>query len=268
VRVVNDSQTFVGTAYSQALSDEIDLLGANDILFVTAAGNTGQDDDDPAFRRYPCGYDRPTEICVTASDQNDQLPSWANYGPATVDLAAPGTSIYSTLRGGGYGYLSGGSMAAAQVSGAAALILSIRDMSATALRAAILDNVDPISAMRGRVRTGGRLNVCKAIAGCKQPPLAVTLRASRMRSTSAVLNGSVSPQNTRTAYFFRFSRNKRLLDAIRTRRHSAGSAPTSEHVSTSVPGLLPNTRYYFQLVATDAVAKVAGPILSFRTPRR
>ena len=46
VRVVNESATFVGTAYSQALSDEIDLLGQNDILFVTAAGNTGDDNDD------------------------------------------------------------------------------------------------------------------------------------------------------------------------------------------------------------------------------
>src|SRR5207244_5543762 len=90
VRVVNDSATFVGTAYSQALSDEIDKLGANDILFVTAAGNTGDNNDDPSLRRYPCGYDRPNEICVAASDQKDRLPSWANYGPNTVDLAAPG----------------------------------------------------------------------------------------------------------------------------------------------------------------------------------
>jgi thermitase len=268
VRVVNDSATFVGTAYSQALSDEIDLLGSNDILFVTAAGNSGQDDDDPSTPRYPCNYERPTEICVTASDENDQLPSWANYGPATVDLAAPGASVYSTLRGGGYGYLSGGSMAAAQVSGAAALILSIHNMSATALKAAILDNVDPISAMSGRVRTGGRLNVCKAIAGCRQPPLALTLPASPLRRTSAVLNGRVSPQNTNTAYFFVFSRNKRLRRATRTPRRSAGSGPTSDHVSTSVSGLLPNTRYYFRLVATDSVSRVAGPVLSFTTRAR
>src|SRR6202035_2487219 len=62
VRVVNDSITFVGTARSQALSDEIDALGANDILFVTPAGNSYQNND--VTPRYPCGYDRPTEICV------------------------------------------------------------------------------------------------------------------------------------------------------------------------------------------------------------
>ncbi len=166
IQVINDSATFVGTAYSQAVSDEIDLLGSNGILFVTASGNTGDDNDNLSVRRYPCGYDRPTEICVAASDQNDQLPTWANYGPSTVDMAAPGYDIYSTLRNASYGYISGGSMAAAQVSGAAALILSVDPMSTSALKADILNNVDQVPALNGLVRTGGTLDVCKAIPGC------------------------------------------------------------------------------------------------------
>jgi thermitase len=166
VRVVNDSATFVGTAYSQALSDEIDKLGANDILFVTAAGNTGDNNDDPSLRRYPCGYDRPNEICVAASDQKDRLPSWANYGPNTVDLAAPGKNIYSTLRNGTYGYVNGSSMASAEVSGAAALILSSGYRSATALKADILDNVDVLPSLSRLVRTAGRLDICKALPAC------------------------------------------------------------------------------------------------------
>src|SRR3954449_944017 len=162
LRVVNDSATFKGTAYSQALSDEIDVLGANDILFVTAAGNTADNNDDPAVRRYPCTYNRPTEICVTASDQSDHLPSWANYGAKSVDLAAPGDNIYSTLRNGTYGYVSGGSMASPQVAGAAALILATGYQSATALKTRILDNVDVVPSLAGLVRTGGRLDICKA----------------------------------------------------------------------------------------------------------
>jgi thermitase len=168
VRVVNDSATFYGTAYSQALVEEIETLGANNILFVTAAGNTGNDNDELAVRRYPCGYDLANEICVTASNDKDELPSWANYGPHTVDLAAPGVSIYSTLRNGSYGYLSGGSMASPQVAGAAALILSVEpSLSATALKADILEHVDKVPSLSGRLITGGRLDVCNSLPGCE-----------------------------------------------------------------------------------------------------
>jgi subtilisin family serine protease len=188
VRVVNDSATFKGTAYSQALSDEIDTLGANGILFVTAAGNTGDNNDEENVRRYPCGYDRPSEICVTATDNNDRLPSWANYGPHTVDLAAPGVSIYSTLREGRYGYLSGGSMASPQVAGAAALILSVApSLSPQELKADIVSNVDPLPTLAGKVISGGRLDVCKALPGCAgqtQPPATATFGKTSVGASS------------------------------------------------------------------------------------
>ena len=170
VRVVNDSVTFVGAANAELgqpgdpLLGEIQMLGSNGILFVTAAGNSGQNND--TTPTYPCAYNLSNEICVTAVNQRYGLPTWANYGPTTVDLAAPGSNIYSTLRNGAYGYISGGSMAAAQVSGAAALILSSDNVTMSALKADILNNVDQVSALRGKVRTGGTLDVCKAIPGC------------------------------------------------------------------------------------------------------
>jgi len=79
VRVVNDSSSFPGTASSQALESEISTLGANNILFVTAAGNSGEDDD--TTPRYPCSYDLANEICVAASDQNDQLAQLGRLRP-------------------------------------------------------------------------------------------------------------------------------------------------------------------------------------------
>jgi subtilisin family serine protease len=189
VRVVNDSPTFVGTAFSQALSNEIDQLGANDILFVTPAGNTKANND--VTPRYPCDYDRPNEICVAATDQNDHLPTWANYGPTTVDLAAPGANIYSTLRGSTYGYISGSSMSAAEVSGAAALILSTGYQSVTALKADILDNVHPLPSLTGLVRTGGRLDVCAALPGCTgSPPPPVTFGKTTVGAKSDVFSSN------------------------------------------------------------------------------
>jgi subtilisin family serine protease len=172
IRVVNDSATFIGTAPEPALSNEIEALGAAGILFVTAAGNSGNNNDEESVRRYPCGYDLPNEICVTATNNNDELPTWANYGPHTVDLAAPGVSIYSTLReGSGYGYLSGGSMAAAQVSGAAALVLSVApSLTPQQLKAEIVGHADPLPALAGKVISGGRLDVCQAMPGCRAEP--------------------------------------------------------------------------------------------------
>jgi len=101
VRVVNDSATWSGDAYSQALSDEIDELTASNILFVTASGNSAMNTD--AVPRYPCSYSRPGQLCVAASDQTDHLWTNSDWGASAVDLAAPGVDIYSTLRAAGTG---------------------------------------------------------------------------------------------------------------------------------------------------------------------
>jgi subtilisin family serine protease len=173
VRVVNDSISFEGTPYSSELEAAIEELGANNILFVTAAGNAGKDNDDPTVKRYPCKYGLANEICVTATDDKGQLPVWANHGAHTVDLAAPGEAIYSTLREATYGYLSGTSMASAQVAGAAALVLSVEPwLTAAEVKADILNSARPEPWLSGRVATGAILDVCKALPGCK--PIAPT----------------------------------------------------------------------------------------------
>ena len=199
VRVVNDSQTWPGTAFSQALSDEIDKLTANDILFITAAGNTAQNND--TTPRYPCSYDRPGEICVAATDQNDNL--WtgnttygSDYGTTSVHLAAPGVNIYSTLRLSNFGFITGTSMSAAQVSGAAALILSRGYMSVSNLKSAILSNVDVLSSLSGFVATGGRLNVCNAIPGCSSISTATPTNSALPVVTGLAQQGSVLGAST------------------------------------------------------------------------
>jgi hypothetical protein len=181
IRVVNDSAVFESEEPSVAkeVRTAIAELGAEGVLFVTAAGNGSQNNDLQMARHTPCSFGLANEICVTATDNNDSLPSWANWGPNTVDLGAPGVSILSTLREPGpgfttepYGYLSGGSMAAAQVSGAAALILSVAPgLTVEQLKADILNNVHPVPSLAGKVKTGGRLDVCKALPGCEPVPV-------------------------------------------------------------------------------------------------
>lgn len=164
IRVVNDSPVFSGTTFSQALSTELDELAAADILFVTAAGNNKNNDD--SSKKYPCDYDKPNELCVAASEQHDRLASFSNFGATTVDLAAPGNNVFTTTRGGGYGFTKGTSFAAPLVAGAAALVLSVQDLSATALKSRIVATVDPLPSLAGKVRSGGRLDLCNALPGC------------------------------------------------------------------------------------------------------
>jgi subtilisin family serine protease len=168
VRVVNDSGTWAGTPYSSAIADRLQQLSSAGVLFVTAAGNSATNID--TTPRYPCSYKATAELCVTATDQKDALWTKSNYGASTVDLAAPGVNIYSTLPGSTYGYMNGGSMAAPFVSGAAALALSQDPtLTVTALRSRLLSAVDPLGSLTGKVRTGGRLDVCRALVGCPAP---------------------------------------------------------------------------------------------------
>src|SRR5712671_6190324 len=173
VRVLNNSWS--GGAFSQALLDEINKASANDILFVAAAGNSAANNDVYAYLPADYTYWGATNIiAVAATDNNDQLASFSNYGPTLVHLGAPGVNILSTTRGNTYQYFNGTSMATPHVSGAAALILSKCTLTTAALKTTILNNVDVVSGLSGWVATNGRLNVDKALRSCAAAPNAPT----------------------------------------------------------------------------------------------
>jgi hypothetical protein len=269
IRVVNDSLTFYGTAYSPAVKKAIEALGERNILFVAAAGNTGNNNDEEAVRRYPCGYDLPNEICVTAIDNRDELPKWANYGPHTVDLAAPGESIYSTLREGKYGYLSGGSMASAQVSGAAALILSVEpSLTATEVKADLLGSVRALPSLEGKVITGGTLDVCRAMPGCEHSPLpsVTALTPSPLTQTSVTLNADVNPNGRKvTDCHFDYG-NSSAYGASAQCMPMPGNGMSPVEVSAPISGLSPNTIYHFRIVASTSAGTSVGADQTFTTP--
>ncbi len=182
VRALNNS--WGGGGFSQALLDEINKAGANDLLFVAAAGNSASNNDTAPF--YPCSYGAANEICVAATDQADNLAFFSNFGANSVDLGAPGTNILSTIIGGSYAYFNGTSMATPHVTGSGALILAACAQSTATLKATILNNVDPLASLSGLVRTGGRLNVGKAVSSCATPDFAL----SASPASQTVVQGS------------------------------------------------------------------------------
>jgi subtilisin family serine protease len=181
VRVLSNS--WGSPNFSQALLDEINRANALDVLFVAAAGNNGTDNAAAPF--YPANYDAPNVVAVAASDSVDQRASFSNYG-GPVDLAAPGVNILSTVPG-GYGYLSGTSMATPHVSGAAALVLGRCALTTTQVKSALLSNVDVLGSWTGQVRTNGRLNADAAVRSCHAVPAApANLRAWTGSSTGRI----------------------------------------------------------------------------------
>ena len=151
-----------GGGFSQALFDAIAASHQAGVLFVAAAGNDGFNND--FIPHYPSSYDIPNVVAVAATDHSDQLASFSNFGVGSVDLAAPGVSIFSTWPGAGYTHLQGTSMATPHVAGAAALILAqTPGLDPATLKQRLLAAVDDITWLNGVVASGGRLNIDNAL---------------------------------------------------------------------------------------------------------
>ncbi len=195
IRVLNNS--WWDSPESEGFKNAIRRAGSYDMLFVAIAGNRGTNNDVTA--NFPGNYSQPQYLAphvvtIANTEQNDTLHSGtfepSNYGQTSVQLAAPGTDIYSTCwhtftecNSSDYQYATGTSMAAPHVSGAAALALSNANCTASTLglKAAIVTNVDvPTPSLS--VASGGRLNAYRALRGCALQNMAISPAAGSSAS--------------------------------------------------------------------------------------
>lgn len=184
VNVVASSNSWGGGGYSSALHSAIIRGAKAGILFVGAAGNNATNNDVTA--NYPSNYSTlqgtstttaasyEAVIAVAALTSTGGLASYSNYGATTVDIAAPGSGINSTLPGNTYGSYSGTSMATPHVTGAVALYAAAYpNATAAQARQAILGSARPTASLSGLTATGGRLDVAAALNAA--PPVGISI---------------------------------------------------------------------------------------------
>ena len=212
VRVLNAS--FGGPLFSTPFLQAIQGLNASGILFVAAAGNTGEDGsrepDNDKVPHYPANFNLPNIVSVAASSETDGLATdFSHFGATTVDLAAPGESVLSTTpdcsnpgpfnacdpdfndpNGDTYSFFDGTSMSAPHVSGSAALLWAQNpSLTVAQVKNLLLLNGDVRPALIDKTLTGRRLNIGKSMQ---------TLLANDTIAPGAVTNFQINSQNGRT----------------------------------------------------------------------
>jgi subtilisin family serine protease len=182
LNIVATNNSWGGGGFTQSLLDAINRGGDAGILFVAAAGNSGSNNDKRAS--YPSGYRCVTTaagtargwdcvVAVASINSAGAMSSFSSYGATSVDLGAPGEGIFSTTPNNNYSNYSGTSMATPHVSGAIALCAArAQNMTAQAIRSAVMSSATSTSSLVNRTVTGGRLNAGSLLNLCG--PVAAT----------------------------------------------------------------------------------------------
>ncbi len=236
-RVANAS--FGGACASASIQNAATYMRSKGGIVTISAGNTGTDDGTVA---------NGSLICVSATDQNDAKASWSSFG-AYVDVAAPGTSIYTTNKSGGYSTVQGTSFSA-PITGAVYALLFSANPALTSAQAdsIIFSTADDLGTAGWDMNYGyGRVNATKAVTAAlatvgtqdtTKPLVPANLRTTSMTSNSATLAWNASTDNVGVTGYTVYKNGTKVTTV-------AGTSYTNS-------GLTPETTYAYTVSASDA----------------
>ena len=161
-QVINASWS--GGGFSQTMLNAIEETRKAGILFVTAAGNLSNDND--LVPLFPANFFLDNIVSVASSTRNDEISHFSNFGESTVDIAAPGSAIFTTFNRTDFDYVtrSGTSMAAPYISGVIALLkANFPNEDHKTLINRLLVGGDKVSETQDKVRSGARVNLSASL---------------------------------------------------------------------------------------------------------
>lgn len=261
-RITTNSWGWDNEAPSQAMQDAIAASESAGDLFVAAAGNAARDSD--AFPSFPASYANANVVSVAATTSTDALASYSSWGAKSVDVAAPGDGILSTcprtLDPSGYQTMSGTSMAAPLVAGAAALLWTARpSLTAVQVRDALVLRSDPVPALFGKSVSGGRLNVFNLLDPERVAPAAIadlnvldaTYRSVTIRFTATGDDGTSGDAARYDVRISEWPITEANFGSATPLTGVPGAQPNGTLETMKLGGLAPAKSYYLALRAID-----------------
>ena len=227
-----------------------------DIFFVIAAGNIATstpqpDNDQTAVYPSQLTKDLDNVISVANTTSSDELSSTSHYGATSVDIAAPGTGIYSTIPTSSYGTMSGTSMATPMVASAVAVMRAVNpNISAKEIKETLCSSSDKLSALTGKVISGGRLNAYNAVK-------AIMPTATPTATPTTVPTPTATPTATPTTVPTPTATSMAMPTTVPTATPSPTATPTVKPTATPtiVPTVTPSP------TATPTVKPTATPTI-------
>lgn len=167
-KVINCSFGKAKNEGGMVVRDTINTISKKGVLVVVSAGNDSSGPfswhNNDVDAKYPASFDSDNTLVIASTTSNGGLSSFSNIGPLTVDVASPGSNVYSTINGNKYSMASGTSMAAPNASGVAAMVMGYYPtLKNTAVKKILMDTVTKVPDFSGKIVSGGRLNLKMAL---------------------------------------------------------------------------------------------------------